>query len=165
MPEDQLEKFRELRDYSESRDASTDPGDMELEDGPSLVNVQDILDGSTRLDMSHAGGEFIAVLRDELEEELSQAKYVWDTEELHNTHHKFRRKSRPDYRVRDDRTQNLVNGWKVQMDRLVPAYMAWCAEADLGVSLQEKAPTMVEEIKIHVVDLYGELSANLRFLT
>ncbi|KAF7367045.1 hypothetical protein MSAN_00963700 [Mycena sanguinolenta] len=142
MPREQLETFRELRDYSESGGDSPDPGadlgDMEVEDGPNLMNVQDILDGSAQLNISHAGGEFMAALQDELEQELSRGK----------------RKSRPDYRVRDDRTQNLVNAWDVQMDRLVAAYMAWCAEADLGVSHQEETSAMVEKIKIHVVDLY-----------
>ncbi|KAF8198229.1 hypothetical protein K438DRAFT_1584329, partial [Mycena galopus ATCC 62051] len=65
----------------------------------------------------------------------------------------FRKKSAPDYRVRDDRTQNLVNAWEIQMDRLVSAYMTWCAEADLGSS-RKTTPTMLEAITITVVDLY-----------
>ncbi|KAF7358843.1 hypothetical protein MSAN_01224200 [Mycena sanguinolenta] len=147
MPQEQLESFRELRDYSQSRSVSTEPEDMQVDDGPSLLNIRDILDGSTRLDISHAGGEFIATLQDELEQEMSRG----------------RKKPRPDYRVRDDRTQNLVNGWNVQMDRLVTSYMAWCAEADLGVSPQATAPAMVEveRIRIHVVDLYDTSDVNV----
>jgi hypothetical protein len=41
------------------------------------------------------------------------------------------------------------------MERLVKAYMIWCAEADMGPS-RERTPRMVEEIEITVVDLYGE---------
>jgi hypothetical protein len=67
----------------------------------------------------------------------------------------IRKRAAPDYRVRDDRTQNLVNGWNVQMEQLVKAYMIWCAEADMGPS-REKRPRIVEEMEITVVDLYGE---------
>ncbi|KAJ6447724.1 hypothetical protein C8R45DRAFT_948397 [Mycena sanguinolenta] len=100
--------------------------------------MHDILDGSTQVQMSHAGGEFLAALQDRIEEEVSSK-----SKELS-----------PDYRVRDDRTQNLVNGWKIQMERLVQVYMAWCAEADLGPPQREPL-AMVEEILITVVDLYA----------
>ncbi|KAF8190249.1 hypothetical protein K438DRAFT_1907156 [Mycena galopus ATCC 62051] len=66
------------------------------------------------------------------------------------------KKSAPDYRDRRDRSENLVNGWDTQMDRMVHAYMAWCTKADLGSS-REETPRMVEEFSIMVVDLYGEI--------
>ena len=50
------------------------------------------------------------------------------------------------------------------MDRLVPAYMAWCAEADLGHP-QEETPRMVEEMAITVVDLYGEVNPDFQFVS
>ncbi|KAF7366585.1 hypothetical protein MSAN_00916000 [Mycena sanguinolenta] len=135
MPEEQLENFRALRDFSGSQAVDMEDDDSDM--GPSFHNINDVLDGTTQMDISHAGGEFIATLQDGIEAEVS----------------KRRKKSTPDYRIRDDRTQKLVDGWKVQMDRLVPAYMAWCAEADLGTPMS-RTTTMVEEIKITVVDLY-----------
>ncbi|KAJ6456535.1 hypothetical protein C8R45DRAFT_943719 [Mycena sanguinolenta] len=137
MPEEQLENFRALADFSESRTADT--ADNNNDGGPGLIDIHNILDGTTQMDMSHAGSEFIETLQYGIEAEVSGS----------------RKKSapRPDYRVRTDRTQTLVNGWRVQMERLVAAYMCWCAEADLGVS-RPATPAMVEEIKITVVDLY-----------
>ncbi|KAJ6489101.1 hypothetical protein C8R45DRAFT_1053342 [Mycena sanguinolenta] len=40
------------------------------------------------------------------------------------------------------------------MERLVAAYMTWCAEADLG-AWRVKTPSIAEEMKLTVVDLYG----------
>ncbi|KAF8217890.1 hypothetical protein K438DRAFT_1901005 [Mycena galopus ATCC 62051] len=71
------------------------------------------------------------------------------------------KKSAPDYRDQRDRTENLVNGWDTQMDRMVHAYMAWCTKADLGSS-REETPRMVEEFSITVVDLYGVPSALIK---
>ncbi|KAF7374056.1 hypothetical protein MSAN_00286500 [Mycena sanguinolenta] len=148
MPEEQLENFRALRDFSGSHSESPAPESREDEDmDPSLIHMRDVLDGSTRLEMSHAGGEFIAALQEGIEEEMSQTAGK-------------KKKSSPDYRVRDDRTQNLVNGWKIQMERLVPAYMTWCAETDLGRP-RETTPTMVEEMQITVVDLYETSTTNV----
>ncbi|KAJ6487579.1 hypothetical protein C8R45DRAFT_827790 [Mycena sanguinolenta] len=139
MPEEQLEHFRELRDLSGSHDSQAvdaGNGDEMADEGPSFHNIHDVLDGTTRIDVSHAGGEFMATLQEAIEADVSQPK-----------------RSPPDYRIRDDRTQKMVDGWKSQMDRLVAAYMAWCAEADLGTA-HVKTPVTVEEIKITVVDLY-----------
>ncbi|KAJ7852886.1 hypothetical protein B0H14DRAFT_3656102 [Mycena olivaceomarginata] len=137
MTEEHLDNFRALRQLPEDRDvdAGADGDDY----GPGDINIHNIMDGSTRIDISHAGGEFVATLQDGIEREMANMS--------------TKKKSAPDYRVRDDRTQNLVNGWSVQMERLVKAYMIWCAEADMGPS-RERTPRMVEEIEITVVDLY-----------
>ncbi|KAF7342696.1 hypothetical protein MSAN_02027500 [Mycena sanguinolenta] len=136
MPQEQLDNFRALQDYSGT--ATPEPEDDNMDDSPAVTNIHDILDGHTRAEISHAGGEIIAALQAEIEKEVAKKS---DT-----------RKKRVDYRVRDDRTQNIVDGWKAQMDRLVSAYMAWCAEADLGS--RDETPAMVETMKITVVDLY-----------
>ena len=73
MPEEQLETFRSLRDFSSSKSPSTAPESRDDEEmGSSSVHVHEVLDGSTRLEMSHAGGEFLAALQEGIEEEVSQ---------------------------------------------------------------------------------------------
>ncbi|KAF8180065.1 hypothetical protein K438DRAFT_1977033 [Mycena galopus ATCC 62051] len=134
MTEENLENFQSLRE-----DRTRDIAEDDKGTGPSFVDIKHILDGTTRIEMSHAGGEFVATLQEGIEEEVARSS--------------TRKKSARDYRVRDDRTQNLVNAWEIQMDRLVTAYMTWCAEADLGSS-RKTTPTMVEVIRITVVDLY-----------
>ncbi|KAJ6493114.1 hypothetical protein C8R45DRAFT_1095627 [Mycena sanguinolenta] len=123
MPQDQLDDFQMLRDFSGSRSQTPETG---ASNTPNVISMHDVLDGSTTLEMSHGGGKFLAALQEEIEEAVSPAK----------------KKSSPDYRVRDDRTQNLVNGWRVQMDRLVEAYMAWCVEADLGPPTERTVTTL-----------------------
>ncbi|KAF8123664.1 hypothetical protein K438DRAFT_1792231 [Mycena galopus ATCC 62051] len=138
MTEENLDIFRALR-----ADIPEDCGEDQVDDDyePNVLEIQDVLDGSTQINISHAGGEFVETLQDGLEEEMRRQK-----------------KSVPDYRDRRDRTQILVNGWDSQMERMVKAYMAWCAEANLG-GAREETPRMVEDFSITVVDLYGSLSS------
>ncbi|KAJ6510472.1 hypothetical protein C8R45DRAFT_1050270 [Mycena sanguinolenta] len=52
MPEEQLETFRSLRDFSSSKSPSAAPESRDDEDmGTSSVDVHDVLNGSTRLEM------------------------------------------------------------------------------------------------------------------
>ncbi|KAJ6459300.1 hypothetical protein C8R45DRAFT_1109624 [Mycena sanguinolenta] len=146
MPEEQLENFRALGDFSASRAVDATTVDDDDTDRAGFLNIHDVLDGTTRIDVSHAGGEFIATLQDGIEAEVSGSRK--------------KSASRPDYRVRTDRTQNRLSGWEIQMDRLVVAYMSWCAEADLGAS-RPKTPSMVEEMKLTVVDLYETSTINV----
>ncbi|KAJ6503627.1 hypothetical protein C8R45DRAFT_1051105 [Mycena sanguinolenta] len=76
MPEEQLNHFRELRDLSGSHDSQAiDAGDDDemADEGPSFHNIHDVLDGTTRIDVSHAGGEFIATLQEAIEADVSQS--------------------------------------------------------------------------------------------
>lgn len=160
MTQENLENFQSLRE-DRTEDIADDDGQS-----PSFMNIDDVLDGTTRIEMSHAGGEFVATLQEGIEEDVarSSGRYVrfidqyfcffFSTTQL-TKNSRFRKKSAPDYRVRNDRTQNLVDAWKTQMDRLVSAYMTWCVEADLGPS-RKTTPTMAEVIRITVVDLYGK---------
>ncbi|KAJ7831331.1 hypothetical protein B0H14DRAFT_2592772 [Mycena olivaceomarginata] len=117
MSEEHPDNPHALRQLPEDHvDAGDDGGDH----GPGDINIHNIMDGSTCIDISHAGGEFVATLQDGIEREMADML--------------TKKKSAPDYRVRDDRTQNLVNGWNVQMEQLVKAYMIWCAEVDMGPS-------------------------------
>ncbi|KAF8157569.1 hypothetical protein K438DRAFT_1777209 [Mycena galopus ATCC 62051] len=145
MSEEHLEAFRALRKVPEDR-----TGDMDDDEnfGPGTeLGIQDVLDGSVRMDYSHAGGEFIETLQDGIEEVVKNKK-----------------KSAPDYRVRTDRIQKVVDGWAGQMDRMVHAYMAWCAATDLGTS-NETTERMVESFNITVVDLYESNRSDVELST
>ncbi|KAF7342695.1 hypothetical protein MSAN_02027400 [Mycena sanguinolenta] len=105
MPEEQLENFRALGDFSHSQGVAI--GDDDDDAGPGTVNIHDVLDGSTRLDVSHGGGGFISALQEGIEATVARKK-----------------KNQPPTTVSE------------------PAeHRNWI-------------PTMVEEIKITVVDLY-----------
>ncbi|KAF8143976.1 hypothetical protein K438DRAFT_1922403 [Mycena galopus ATCC 62051] len=134
MSEDNLEAFRALREVPEDRTGDID--DDENLGSERELGIRDVLDGTIRMDYSHAGGEFIETLQDGIEEAV-----------------KSKKRSAPDYRVRSDRIQKVVDGWAVQMDRMVHAYMAWCAATDLSTS-NKTTERMVESFNITVVDLY-----------
>ncbi|KAF7374152.1 hypothetical protein MSAN_00296900 [Mycena sanguinolenta] len=76
MPQEQLDNFRELRDFSGSQAIDT-AGEDRDDEGPSFHNIQDVLDGTTRIDVSHAGGEFMAALREGIEADVSQPRRKW----------------------------------------------------------------------------------------
>lgn len=69
MTEEHLNNFRALRQLPEDRDvdAGADGDDY----GPGDINIHNIMDGSTRIDISHAGGEFVATLQDGIEREMA----------------------------------------------------------------------------------------------
>ena len=75
MPEEQLENFRALGDFSESHAVDATDANDDDTDGVGFLNIQDVLDGTTRIDVSHAGGEFIATLQDGIEAEVSGSRY------------------------------------------------------------------------------------------
>ncbi|KAJ6474311.1 hypothetical protein C8R45DRAFT_935708 [Mycena sanguinolenta] len=120
MPEDQLENFRALRDFSDSQ--AVDMGDDDNDMGHSFHNINDVLDGTIQMDVSHAGGEFIATLQDGIEKAVSKQRLL-----------------------NPGRSHTEVGGRMESADGP--------AEADLGTP-DSRAPTMVEEMKITVVDLY-----------
>ncbi|KAJ6492320.1 hypothetical protein C8R45DRAFT_928609 [Mycena sanguinolenta] len=70
MPEEQLENFRALADFRKAGpltlQTTTNDG------GPGLIDIHNILDGTTQMDMSHAGSEFIEALQDGIEAEMER---------------------------------------------------------------------------------------------
>ncbi|KAJ6450265.1 hypothetical protein C8R45DRAFT_1057216 [Mycena sanguinolenta] len=75
MPEEHLENFRALGDFAASRAVDVTDADDDDTDGAGFLNIHDVLDGTTRMDVSHAGGEFIATLQDGIEAEVSGSRY------------------------------------------------------------------------------------------
>ncbi|KAJ7027665.1 hypothetical protein C8F04DRAFT_1266767 [Mycena alexandri] len=77
------------------------------------IQLEDVLDGSTGIEIGHGGGEFSDALRNELEEE-------------------YRRKhpKRMDLRTRRDRVQRRVDGFASQMDNMILTYIEWVGEGE-----------------------------------
>ncbi|KAJ6451554.1 hypothetical protein C8R45DRAFT_1057106 [Mycena sanguinolenta] len=74
MPEEQLENFRVLADFSCSHSGGVTDNDGD--GGSSFVNIRDVLDGTIQMDVSHAGREFIATLQEGIEAEVSGSRSV-----------------------------------------------------------------------------------------
>lgn len=72
MSEENLETFQALREIPEDR------GEYDSDDdNGTYVNIHDVLDGSSRIEISHAGGEFISTLQEGIEEDVPiPPKYV-----------------------------------------------------------------------------------------
>ncbi|KAJ7236144.1 hypothetical protein C8J57DRAFT_1530245 [Mycena rebaudengoi] len=129
-----------MRDLQEevSDDGDT-PADNE-DSADDFHNLQSVLDGTTRIELSHSGGEFSQLFEDDSEEELAP---------------KPKTKPTPDYRTRTDRTDRLIDAWNLQMDVMVEVYMFWAAEIDFGPQRREGPTPEVPEIRdILVVDIY-----------
>ncbi|KAJ7061916.1 hypothetical protein C8F01DRAFT_1251753 [Mycena amicta] len=85
------------------------PGGDDESDLEDYVNVNEMLDGSEQVELSHGGGELLAALEHEI------------AEEVHS------RPCRFDYRTCQDRTQRLADGFAAQMGTMLCSYMDWCA--------------------------------------
>ncbi|KAJ7043626.1 hypothetical protein C8F04DRAFT_1251032 [Mycena alexandri] len=103
LPE-QLNTLAAIRDF--------DDGDT-MEWREEEIRLEDVLDGSTGIDISHGGGEFTDAVRNELEEEYRR------------THPK-----RMDFRTRRDRVQRRVDGFESQMDNMISTYIEWAGEGE-----------------------------------
>ncbi|KAJ7066080.1 hypothetical protein C8F01DRAFT_1345908 [Mycena amicta] len=86
---------------------TTDPPNMD-DDPAHWVNIDNVLDGTESLELSHAGGELSA-----MEDDIAEAV--------------FHRPRHIDYRTRRDRTQRMVDGFATQQVPMLQAYMEWCA--------------------------------------
>ncbi|KII93196.1 hypothetical protein PLICRDRAFT_383096 [Plicaturopsis crispa FD-325 SS-3] len=102
-----VDERRALEALRELPIANDDNRDHTFED----VNIEDILDGSEPLNISHAGGEFIA-LTEELNSELWKNQYRRIPRQI-------------DYRTRRDRQERRDRAFNRQMDALVDAYLVW----------------------------------------
>jgi hypothetical protein len=154
MSQDHFNQFSEMQDLPV--DDSDDDTAMPINNQDDLHNAQAFLDGSTRIDLSHKGGEFTQSLEEDIEEEMApKSKY--------NLFLKFefissfgRKAPVPDYRACSDRTNRLVDAWEGQMEGMVESYMVWSAEIDFRPQRREGPPPAVPEIyDVLVVDLYS----------
>ncbi|RDB21532.1 hypothetical protein Hypma_011938 [Hypsizygus marmoreus] len=124
-----LNAIRDMPEYS-----ALDAGD---------ICVDDILDGTVPIELSHAGGEFQQLLEDDL---------------------RPKGKKHADTRTRRNRVLLRNQGFISQMEAMVDAYLNW-SEA-LGVSGKGvAAPLSTESITqgtypVQVVDVYGKLRTN-----
>ncbi|KAJ7259116.1 hypothetical protein B0H12DRAFT_1070048 [Mycena haematopus] len=93
-------------------------GDMP--EAPNMVNMEDILDGSARIELSHAGGEFVS-LEQGIEED------IWEDEDDGRT------KPRAyDWRTRRDRTEVRNRAFLSQMPEMVAAYIRMGAGEEIA---------------------------------
>ncbi len=69
LPKEKRAAFEHLRDMPD------DPMDHSEDEGPATFNYDDVAEGNSRIDISHAGGE-MGDLQDDLNEELNGKKYV-----------------------------------------------------------------------------------------
>ncbi|KAJ7170394.1 hypothetical protein C8R43DRAFT_1120826 [Mycena crocata] len=121
-----------------------------LQDAPGLVN--DILDGSSHMEMSHAGGEHI-LLRDGIAEEATEAGAT----------------RYEDWCTRRDRTETRNLAFLSEMPEMVTSYLRFCAEREMPMRPQSerkaRQPTMEAEEEIwelDVVDMFETKSVEVK---
>ncbi|KAJ7857422.1 hypothetical protein B0H14DRAFT_3085219 [Mycena olivaceomarginata] len=112
---------------------------------PEMVDVGDILTGTQRAELSHAGGEFSSL------EEGIEEDWVDENE---------RRGKREDWRTRRDRIELRNRAFLSQMPEMVSAYIRMCAEAEMPV--RQNTVTVEELYEIQVVDMFETTSVEVR---
>ena len=90
------------------------------------ITLQDVLDGTIPLGMSHAGGEYDE-LRKALESEFSKrCVYVNDTSNNKPLNQNIRHtRHRVDHRTRRERVLKREIAFKIQIDAIADAFMSW----------------------------------------
>ncbi|KAJ7512593.1 hypothetical protein B0H11DRAFT_1699088 [Mycena galericulata] len=146
MEAGQREEFEQLQALAEDDDF--DPGHMP--NAPNFVNMDGVLDGSERIEISHAGGEFSS-----LEEDI-----------VEGTGDNAAKAKAEDYRTRCDRTELRNRAFQSQMPAMVTAYIRYCAEQEMPTRAQD-APraeaTTVEEIyEVQVVDMFDTSEVDVK---
>ncbi|KAG6879144.1 hypothetical protein C0992_004902 [Termitomyces sp. T32_za158] len=102
--------------------------------------LDDVLDGQTFYDLSHAGGGFEHIVADFLWDENNQRSY------------------QKDQLTQRDHTQNCVEAFQLQMGGIIDAYMSWAA--CMGDSAFEVNPASVQEgpvegaFRLRVMDVF-----------
>jgi hypothetical protein len=98
--------------------------------------MDEVLGGTERMDASHAGGEFEAVLQG-MEEDIcamGRQRYFSFFTISSSTHVPLCSRQVTDHRTRSDRTEQRTQSFKPQMESLVDAYIRWiAASADVGL--------------------------------
>ncbi|KAJ7027063.1 hypothetical protein C8F04DRAFT_1189872, partial [Mycena alexandri] len=128
MDRDELQALRDIQDWDGGVDGNED----------QEIRLEDVLDGSTRVDISHDGGELREAIRQEIEEEARRAKI-----------------KRPDWRTRQDRIKRRTEGFRKQMARLVDMYTIWVGKG-------EPSPDTDGDYPIRVVDLLDTYTLNAK---
>ncbi|KAJ7826486.1 hypothetical protein B0H14DRAFT_3467664 [Mycena olivaceomarginata] len=105
-----LEGFEHLQGLAEDNDF-----DPNKSNTPNVVDMAGVLNGSERIELSHAGGELGSLeedLEDETDDESAGAKA----------------RKAEDWRTRRDRTERRNRAFQSQMPDMVASYIRYCAE-------------------------------------
>ncbi|KAJ7143092.1 hypothetical protein C8R43DRAFT_954234 [Mycena crocata] len=149
MTPENREGFAQLQEMAADDDFDAD----DLPAAPNVVNLGDILDGSARIDISHAGGEF-----DTLEREIEEDSGEDDAEE--------KKQRAEDWRTRRDRTETRNRQFLSQMPEMVKAYLRLCAEPEMparpGAERNARAPTVDEVWELDVVDMFNTTNIEVK---
>ncbi|KAJ7445131.1 hypothetical protein B0H11DRAFT_1746932 [Mycena galericulata] len=146
MEAGQRKAFEQLQALAEDDDF--DPGHMPS--APNFVNMDGVLDGSERIEISHAGGEFSS-----LEEDIVEG--TGDGEA---------KAKAEDYRTRRDRTELRNRAFQSQMPAMVTAYIRYCAEQEMPTRAQDapraEANTVEEIYEVQVVDMFDTSEVDVK---
>ncbi|KAJ7472491.1 hypothetical protein FB451DRAFT_1339449 [Mycena latifolia] len=123
----------------------------DVPDALNMVSMADILDGSARIEISHAGGEF-ALLEQDVEDNSGDEGA------------RAQAKTQTDWRTRRDRTERRNLVFQDQMPQMLAAYFRMCAEAELPIRpATEEEHDAVEEIyELTVVDMFDTSSVEVK---
>ncbi|KAJ6600447.1 hypothetical protein DFH09DRAFT_901486 [Mycena vulgaris] len=143
------EAFEQLQGLAEDDDFNAG----HMPSAPNFVNMDGVLDGSERIEISHAGGEFSS-----LEQDIEE-----DTDD-ENVEAKAKRAE--DWRTRRDRTELRNIAFQGQMPEMVTAYIRYCAEQEMPTRAQNapraEATTMEEVYEIQVVDMFDTSEVDVK---
>ncbi|KAF7353148.1 hypothetical protein MSAN_01502300 [Mycena sanguinolenta] len=119
-------------------------------DAPNMVDVEDVMAGGERAELSHAGGEFVS-LEQEIEEDSGDDNDA-----------KKARKAK-DWRTRRDLTERRNRAFDSQMSDMLSAYIRMCAEPEMPAQPRGDDDAEVEELyEIQVVDIFGTSSVEVK---
>ncbi|KAJ7813590.1 hypothetical protein B0H13DRAFT_2382351 [Mycena leptocephala] len=117
---------------------------------------EDVLQGRTAADISHAGEAVIEDTGNEVHEDVLEGL---------RAHHNQLFGRRRDYRRQADRTQSQVNLFAPQMQSMADVYMAWSldtAEEGMGKLYAHPEDAVVEQTqRVYVVDLFTAYYADI----
>lgn len=123
---------------------------------PSGLGINNILDGSTPLNLSHAGGEFNQILEDDLRAEQPSV-FLLQIYLLINSHHNYGR-HRVDPRTRRDKVDRRTQGFNLQMGDIIEAYILWNENVEKNGLDGECDKPPIESVEgkypIHVLDVF-----------
>ncbi|KAJ7795486.1 hypothetical protein B0H14DRAFT_2620904 [Mycena olivaceomarginata] len=117
------------------------------------IDMEGVLDGSERVDISHAGGE-MGPWEDEIEEGSD------------GEGPEVKKRKAEDFRTRRDRTEIRNLAFQGQMPEMVAAYIRYCAEQEMPArprdAPQPGPPTLEEVYKITVVDMFDTSEVDVK---
>jgi hypothetical protein len=111
-------------------------------DYDQLMTIDDVLDGSMPMGLSHAGGEFQQILEEGLTQHRYGHLFLRDLQT-----YRFLRFNRLDPRTRRDRTERRSQGFATQLEDMIVGYMAWQASLKGGCLDSVPEPPLPDEVE------------------